>query len=153
MRQVFENRIPRLKEINTNPAVGLDTMQDCVGHIMIERDRKVAELSGSSSGVLGRIRSRFMAQKGGDWNDTYMKGLDGQTFAISVAHTAHGASMRAKLSGRHDPDHMGEISFLADLAEAHAGPNRFQTSKMVSDTRANLRDIETCQPYARSFGQ
>jgi hypothetical protein len=43
-RQVFDRHIPRLRKININPAVTLDTMQDCVGNIMYERDMKVEEL-------------------------------------------------------------------------------------------------------------
>jgi hypothetical protein len=150
MRLAFESHIPSLRKINNSSSVSLDTMQDCVGHIMMERDYKVAELSAPISSVLGRIRSRFMAQKGGDWNDNYLKGLDDKTFASAVANTAHGASMRATLSGRNDADHVHEITFLADLAEAHAGPNTFGTSRLVAATRDNVLGLEGNRPFQPS---
>ncbi|MCV9965010.1 hypothetical protein OIU34_24240 [Pararhizobium sp. BT-229] len=152
-RQVFERHIPRLKEINNNPAVTLDTMQDCVGNIMYERDKKVEELAASASGVLGRIRSRFMAQKGGDWNEGFMKGLDSDTFARAVAHSARNASLRAARAERSDPDSLKEIGFLANLAEQHAGQNQHVTLAMVSDVRYTVANIEASSTFSRPFGQ
>lgn len=153
MRQEFERHIPRLKEININPAVSLTTMQDCVGNIMYERDKKAEELTAAASGVLGRIRSRFMAQKSGDWNAMFLKGLESETFASVVAHTARNAARRAIGADRNDPGSLGEISFLANLAEQHAGAKQHVTLAMVSDVRDNVANLEASGSFSRPFAR
>jgi uncharacterized membrane protein YebE (DUF533 family) len=82
-----------------------------------------------------------------------MKGLDGDTFASAVAHTARNASMRAAGFERVDPDRLKEIGFLANLAEQHAGQNQYVTLSMVSDVRYTVADIEASRTFSRPFGQ
>ncbi|MCS4089438.1 hypothetical protein [Rhizobium sp. BK176] len=142
MRQAFEAKIPRLKQVNISSVVSLDAMQSIVGHIMIERDEKVAELSAPMSGVLGRIRSRFMAQKGGDWNDNYMADMDEKTFGNAVAFAARNVSLMMAAS---DSTSLDEIKFLADFADAHGGPHR-----MASAAREDILGIEANRPFQPS---
>jgi hypothetical protein len=152
IRQEFERHIPRLKEININPAVQLDTMQDCIGNIMLERDKKAEELSAAASGVLGRIRSRFMAQKGGDWNTNYLNSLPGETFANVVAHAGMSAVRRAA-SGTSHFDTAREITFLADLAEQHAGSTQYKTQSLVSDVRRKAAEVNVTYDRNAAFAR
>jgi hypothetical protein len=52
-----------------------------------------------------------------------------------------------------DPDSVGEISFLANLAEQHAAPKQFVTRAMVSDVRYTVGDIEASNTFDRPFGR
>ena len=152
MRSEFERHIPRLKEININPAVTIDTMKSCVGNIMLERDKASEELVASASGVLGRIRSRFMAQNnGGDWNKAWMGSISSETFSHAVAHTAVGVARDASQGKGLHHHTLSEVNFLADLSEQHASAGQHRTLSLVSDVRRKAGEIEVTVSNDRAF--
>nr|WP_250807598.1 hypothetical protein [Neorhizobium tomejilense] len=141
IRAAFERHIPLLRDIRGNSAVQLDTMKACVGHVMLERDKASEEMRTSSSGLLGKIRSRFMAQHGGDWNADFLRDLSPETFAHSLAHAAMGV-VRGAVNGEGRPDSADEAKFLADMASIHVGDTQYKTLSLLNDVRQKTAELE-----------
>lgn len=156
IRAAFEAECPRLREININHIVGLETMRECVGNLMHERDKKAQELATNASGVLGRIRSRFVSGNGGsDFNATFMANLQEDTFAHAVAHTANAVARKSLERGSTDQKTLDEVTFLANVAVGHAPAHRHDTQSLISDVRWKATEIHsamTSPSQGRTFG-
>jgi hypothetical protein len=150
IRGTLERQIPALRELGVNPSVQLSTMQSCVGNIMLERDKSREELALSSSGILGKIRSRFLAKHGGDWNTEYMNSLSAETFSHAVAHTAAGV-VRDVDAGISHPDTRVEIGFLADVVEKHASASQRKTLSLLSDIREKAAELDRSHDRMMAF--
>lgn len=151
IRNAFEEKVPALRKINVNPAVSLDTMKTCVGNLMLERDKASEALNVGGPGILAKVRSRFMASNGPEWGAEFMKSVSSATFAHAVAHTASSVA-RAALSGeRAHVDSHNEVSFLADVAEKHAGSDRHKTLSLISDVRLKGAELENKAERSLAF--